>query len=111
MEEYMFRRYSLIAAFAASLALTGMLQAAPDNDECRDLPSYSDLKSALQQAVAAETSGLNHHMWGTIVDRDGIVCAVAFSGTSRSAQWLGSRVISAQKANAANAFSLDRTAA
>jgi uncharacterized protein GlcG (DUF336 family) len=43
----------------------------------------------------------------TIVDRDGVVCAVAFSGGNRSAQWPGSRVIFAQKANTANAFSLD----
>src|ERR1700689_2274698 len=46
-------------------------------------------------------------MWATIVDRDGIVCAVAFTGMNRGAQWPGSRVISAQKANTANAFSLD----
>ena len=45
-------------------------------------------------------------MWGTIVDRDGEVCAVAFTGSDRGAQWPGSRVISAQKANTANAFSL-----
>jgi len=45
-------------------------------------------------------------MWGTIVNRDGIVCAVAFTGTNRGDQWPGSRVISAQKANTANAFSL-----
>jgi uncharacterized protein GlcG (DUF336 family) len=32
---------------------------------------------------------------------------VAFSGTNAGAQWLGSRVISAQKANTANLFSLD----
>src|SRR5206468_1986990 len=53
--------------------------------------------------------GLNNQMWGTIVDRDGVVCAVAFSGVNRGAQWPGSRVISAQKANTANAFSLDFT--
>jgi uncharacterized protein GlcG (DUF336 family) len=45
-------------------------------------------------------------MWGTIVDRDGNVCAVAFTGVNRGAQWPGSRVISAQKANTANSFSL-----
>jgi uncharacterized protein GlcG (DUF336 family) len=45
-------------------------------------------------------------MWGTIVNRDGVVCAVAFTGTHRGSQWPGSRVISAQKANTANAFSL-----
>jgi hypothetical protein len=89
---------------------------AEDNDDhgntspgCRALPGYAQLKRALDAAVAKEDSGLNLHMWGTIVDRDGIVCAVAFSGVNRGAQWPGSRVISAQKANTANSFSLDRT--
>src|SRR4051794_20287613 len=68
---------------------------------CGNLPSHAQLKSALTAAVAAEASGLNLHMWATIVDRDGVVCAVAFSGTDRGAQWPGSRVISAQKANTA----------
>lgn len=63
------------------------------------------LKTAFVETVADETSGLNLQMWGTIVDRDGVVCAV--SGANRGAQWLGSRVISSQKANTANAFSLD----
>src|SRR5262249_19216560 len=65
--------------------------------------------AALDSAVATEASGLNLHMWATLVNRDGIVCAVAFSGTDRGAQWPGSRVISAQKANTANSFSLDST--
>ena len=37
---------------------------------------------------------------------DGTVCAVAYTGAKVGDQWLGSRVISAQKANTANAFSL-----
>jgi uncharacterized protein GlcG (DUF336 family) len=74
---------------------------------CATLPSYAKLKAALVQATKDETSGLNNHMWATIVDRDGIVCAVAYSGKDRAAQWPGSRVISAQKANTANAFGLD----
>ena len=74
---------------------------------CAGLPGYGALKSALEAATATETSGLNNQMWATIVDRDGIVCAVAFSGVNRGAQWPGSRVISAQKANTANSFSLD----
>jgi uncharacterized protein GlcG (DUF336 family) len=45
-------------------------------------------------------------MWATVVNRDGVVCAVAFTGNNRGDQWPGSRVISAQKANTANAFSL-----
>jgi uncharacterized protein GlcG (DUF336 family) len=74
---------------------------------CASLPKYADLKAALAAATSAETSGLNNQMWGTIVDRDGVVCAVAFSGQARDSQWPGSRVISAQKANTANAFGLD----
>jgi len=78
-----------------------------NNSQCNSLPNYGSLKTALDQAVKDETSGLDLHMWATIVDRDGIVCAVAFSGVNRGAQWPGSRVISAQKANTANSFSLD----
>jgi uncharacterized protein GlcG (DUF336 family) len=74
---------------------------------CGSLPGYAQLKTALTAATIAENSGLNNQMWGTIVDRDGVVCAVAFTGNDRTGQWPGSRVISAQKANTANAFSLD----
>lgn len=77
------------------------------NSACASLPSHAELKAALDAAVAAETSGLDFHMWTTVVNRDGIVCAVAHSGPDRGAQWPGSRVISAQKAHTANAFSLD----
>ncbi len=78
-----------------------------DRGGCASLPTHAQLKAALDTAVLAETSGLNNHMWATVVNRDGAVCAVAFSGVNRAAQWPGSRVISAQKANTANAFSLD----
>jgi uncharacterized protein GlcG (DUF336 family) len=78
-----------------------------NSSACRGLPSYGKLKTALDTVVSQETSGLNLHMWATVVNRDGIVCAVAFSGVDRGAQWPGSRVISAQKANTANSFSLD----
>jgi uncharacterized protein GlcG (DUF336 family) len=75
------------------------------NGSCGDLPSHATLKAALTAALGA-TGGLENDMWGTLVDRDGVVCAVAFTGANRGAQWPGSRVISAQKANTANAFSL-----
>jgi uncharacterized protein GlcG (DUF336 family) len=81
------------------------------HEGCASLPSWSALKAALVAATATETSGLNNQMWATLVDRDGTVCAVAFSGVNRGAQWPGSRAISAQKANTANAFSLDYTSA
>ena len=79
----------------------------PAGNACKNLPNFNSLKASLEAATATESSGLNNQMWGTVVDRDGVVCAVAFSGVNRGAQWPGSRVISAQKANTANAFSLD----
>ena len=111
------KRSSLRAAMCVVLgfAVFVPIAMADDDDDdrgrssnnCRNLPGFAALKNALATATSAETSGLNHHMWATIVDRDGIVCAVAFSGVNRGAQWPGSRVISAQKANTANSFSLD----
>jgi uncharacterized protein GlcG (DUF336 family) len=96
-------------AVALTCSVVGMKADDDDsgNNGCKSLPGYSALKTALDSATATEASGLNNQMWATIVDRDGIVCAVAFSGVNRGAQWPGSRVISAQKANTANSFSLD----
>ena len=73
---------------------------------CKALPSWEELKAALTAARAQASGGLDLDMWGTIVDRDGVVCAVAFTGADRGDQWPGSRVISAQKASTANSFSL-----
>lgn len=85
-------------------------RAAGDDDAfrsgCAALPTWAELKRALTAATAAANGLLQNHMWGTIVDRSGVVCAVAFTGGDRTNQWLGSRVISAQKANTANLFSL-----
>src|SRR5688500_18804331 len=101
---------AIILALGTSLGvvLAASHAAAADGPACGGLPTHAELKAALVAATSAETSGLNNHMWGTIVNRDGIVCAVAYSGTDRSAQWPGSRVISAQKASTAAAFNLDK---
>lgn len=110
----MISRRSFSTLMTTAAALVGLVagpEARAEVGNCPSLPAYSQLKAALDTAVAAETSGLNLQMWATIVDRDGIVCAIAFSGTDRGAQWPGSRVISAQKANTANAFSLDGSSA
>ena len=73
----------------------------------KDLPSYAELSTALKTVVTnGNNAGIGLNMWATIVNRDGVVARVAFSGDNRGDQWPGSRVISAQKANTANAFSL-----
>ena len=82
-----------------------------DHSSCDHLPSHRQLKRALRSvAPGGGNGGLELNMWGTIVNRDGIVCAVAKTGRDRGDQWPGSRVISAQKANTANAFSLPELA-
>jgi uncharacterized protein GlcG (DUF336 family) len=73
---------------------------------CRALPSHAELRAALIAAQQQSNGGFGLQMWATVVNRDGVVCAVAFTGDGRGDQWPGSRVISAQKANTANAFSL-----
>jgi uncharacterized protein GlcG (DUF336 family) len=75
---------------------------------CAGLPNQDYLQQALTAAYNGGNGngGFGLHMWATVVNRDGVVCAVAFTGTNRGSQWPGSRVISAQKANTANAFSL-----
>jgi hypothetical protein len=98
--------FAWLAGFAVLLGFTTVA-----NADCAHLPSQAELQDALKASVKASggpsNGGLDLNMWATIVSGDGTICAVAYSGKSYSDQWLGSRVISAQKANTANAFSLD----
>jgi len=96
-----------------SISALVTLLTGPAFADCTALPSFSRLRSALAGAITPATGangGLGFNMWGTLVDNDGTVCAVAFSGSQFDSQWLGSRVISAQKANTANDFSLGHNA-
>jgi uncharacterized protein GlcG (DUF336 family) len=77
---------------------------------CSDF-NYDSLTAAAKLAAGEITGGYGLPMWATVVDETGKVCWVTTSGvsgiTAGNNEWLGSRVISAQKANTANAFSLD----
>ena len=88
------------------IALSGVPGHAQADNDCGNLPNHAALKAALAAARGAANGGFDLDMWGTIVNRDGVVCAVAFTGANRGSEWPGSRVISAQKANTANSFSL-----
>ena len=50
---------------------------------CAGLPGHDALRSALVNARGQDNGGFDLDMWGAIVNRDGIVCAVAFTGTDR----------------------------
>lgn len=94
--------FALLASFFASNASAA----------CSDIGTHTAIKTAaVNTLAAANTGGFGLNMWVTVVDETGVVCAVTTTGTtgrlaSRD-EWLGSRIISAQKANTANAFSLD----
>ena len=113
----MTNRGLLIAMLALGVTLPAFAQSSDSKDKdmdvsasCKLLPTHSQLRAALAAARGAANGGFNLDMWGTVVNRDGVVCAVAFTGANRGSQWPGSRVISAQKANTANAFSLPQLA-
>jgi len=81
--------------------------------------SYVDFVTAAQTAYTETNQfGFGLPMWATLMDHTGKVChvySVKGGGSpvdnggddAGNNAWLGSRVISAQKANTANAFSLD----
>jgi uncharacterized protein GlcG (DUF336 family) len=83
--------------------------AAADCPATRD-ELLSALKQNVQPAGGPGNGGLDNHMWASLVARDGTVCAMAFSGAKWDDQWPGSRLIAAQKANTANAFSVSKSA-
>lgn len=100
----------IIASAAADEDQGRDASAAKSISQCRNLPGHTQLRQALTDARQQSNGGFNLDMWGTVVNRDGLVCAVAFTGENRGSQWPGSRIISAQKANTANAFSLPQLA-
>lgn len=100
------QKLNLVALFCAAVLPASIhAQAKPD---CSALPDAGKLKSVVQSVVrdgASKNGGLGNQEWAAVVNRDGVVCAIVFSGTTRSDQWPGSRVIAASKANTANGLS------
>lgn len=68
------------------------------------------LKASVKPSGGPSNGGLDNNMWGAVVDRQGIVCAVTFTGMAAGDQWPGSRAIAIEKANTANAMSLPKFA-
>ncbi|CAJ0863516.1 hypothetical protein AMST5_01587 [freshwater sediment metagenome] len=96
----------LLLAASAFIAPTMAFAAPP---ACISGVTNTTLQSALRTAVTTVggSLGLGLNMWATVVNPDGVVCAVAFSSDDAiQGQWLASRVISAQKAFTAATLSL-----
>lgn len=100
---------AVVAAAASSMSVSSLAQDQPhpalscpvDHDQLADT-----LKKNVKPGGGPSNGGLDNNEWAAVVNRQGIVCAVAYSGSKVDDQWLGSRAIAAEKANTANAFSL-----
>lgn len=104
---------TVASAIALSLISGAAYAKKGKNNPCQGLPTHAELLAALAVSGATapagdpnDNGGFRLNMWGTVVNRDSIVCAVAFTGADRDEQWPGSRVISEAKAYTANAYSL-----
>jgi hypothetical protein len=100
------RTSSAVLSIGLSLSLavsTAMAGGDDDHDRdggsksqsCAGLPGRHTLQTALESARNQSNGGFDLDMWATVVNRDGVVCEVAFTGANRGSQWPGSRVISA----------------
>jgi uncharacterized protein GlcG (DUF336 family) len=99
----------MIAALAFFLPASRMAAAAePSPADCPI--DHARLASALKSSVKASggpgNGGLDNHMWGAVVARNGVVCAVSYTGADVGDQWPASRAIAVEKANTANGMSL-----
>lgn len=78
------------------------------------LVDHATLRNALRASVkpagGPSNGGLDNHVWAAIVDREGIVQTVCFSGQEPGDQWPASRAVAIEKANTANAMSLPERA-
>lgn len=93
----------------SSLVPAAVLWALPGRDQpagrCKGLPAHAELRKALAAVQAEVNGGLGFQICGTMVDRDGVVPAVVHTSADHAEQRPDGRVISAQKAHTANAFS------
>lgn len=97
-----------LSPLAGRLVSADRVFAQNDDGEPTNCPvSHQTLRTQLIAADTSDTTGLDNHYWAVVVNRAGVVCAVAYSGSSVDAQWLLSRQIAAAKAFTANGLSLD----
>src|SRR5690348_6752670 len=81
-------RAALGLAFAAMLTAIGA--------QAQNCPvSHARLTQVLKQSVKASggptNGGFDNNEWAAVVNNEGAVCAVTFSGHTAADQWLGSR--------------------
>src|SRR5947209_4602297 len=92
-EDSRMRMVSILVMMAGAAAAQQKPRPPPG---CDSLPDHARLRAALQAIVKEgkeQNTGMGNQEWAAVVNRDGLVCAIVFSGPDRSVQWPGSRVI------------------
>ena len=94
-----------------TLSALPVLLADDNSAKCSGLPTAAQLRTLLIQAptTGGDAGGLfgGKKMWAAIVNKDGELCALAFSTSDPRGVWPGSQAIAKSKAYTGNAFSLD----
>ena len=77
------QRFLMISVLAvgAACAFSAYAQTAKPVADCAGLPDHATLRATLQRIIAqgqAANTGLGNQEWAAVVNRDGLVCAVAF---------------------------------
>jgi uncharacterized protein GlcG (DUF336 family) len=95
--------------FASLLSLIAAFSLPVSAQNCAGLPTAAQLRALL---IAAPTTGptagglfQGQFMWGSVVNRDGKLCATANNVNDPTQVWPGSQAIAKAKAYTANAFS------
>lgn len=97
--------FTWLLILALAISIPSFAQSKPD---CSGLPSASRLKQVVQSVVKegpSKNGGMGNQEWAVLVNREGVGCAVIFSGTDAKQEWPASRVIASSKANTANGVS------
>lgn len=98
-------------AAAIAAAVGGVTFSSRASASAGDFPNETQLRAYLVQApdTGGDAGGLFHgrRMWGSIVDRSGVIQVTTTSLADASQVWPGSQAIAQAKAYTANAFSLD----
>ena len=81
------RAQFLVTLSVVGFSLVAGAGAARAAGPCDDVPNHVALQTALATARAQANGGFDLDMWATVVNRDGVVCAVAFTGANRGEQW------------------------
>jgi uncharacterized protein GlcG (DUF336 family) len=95
-----------IAGFIGGMVAVSFSAAAASSCPATHDQLQAALKDSVKPSGGPSNGGLDNNEWAALVDRQGTVCAIAFSGAKADDQWLGSRAIAAEKAFTANGLSL-----